>query len=95
MWDVFFFLNDSNKVFQKNDKSGLVDIYMCYYYYFFISTCLLLFFFFFLTISTWGVFFLLNNNKVLKKIKVGWWECSYFVGTILVQVRHVFYQIIL
>ena len=43
----------------------------------------------------WGVFFLLNNNKVLKKIKVGWWECSYFVGTILVQVRQVFYQIIL
>ena len=29
MWDVFFFLNNSNKVFQKNDKSGFVDIYMC------------------------------------------------------------------
>ena len=41
-----------------------------------------------------GCFFL-NNNKVFKKKNnknrlVG--DCSYFVGSILVQVRHVFLQ---
>ena len=55
----------------------------------------MLVFFFFFNISMWGVFFLLNNNKVFFFKKSGLMgECSYFVGTILVQVRHVFYQII-
>ena len=38
----------------------------------------------------WGFFFFLNNNKVLKNNKNGLvGECFYFVGNILVQVRHV------
>ena len=96
MWGVFFFLNNSNKVFKKNNKSGLVDIYMCQFFLF-ISTCLSFFFFLYFKYQFVGVFFfLLNNNKVLKNKNksrlLG--EYSYFVGTILVQLKHVFYQII-
>ena len=59
--------------------------------FFFLSVHVLFIFSFFITISMWGfLFFFLNNNKVLKNNKNGLvGECFYFVGNILVQVKHI------
>ena len=97
-WGVFFFLNNSNKIFIKKKTIKWVNGHLRELVFFLISTCLSFFFFFnILNISSGGFFFLLNNNKVLKNKNksrlLG--EYSYFVGTILVQLKHVFYQIIL